>query len=110
MPHIGTTDEVWAWGGSPENAIQRMPGPEKKKVHKNQNKILSISVLRSDLLKLDAQLKKFGRTKCKFHKNRKGKPEQGLECCHPAMAYGGMNRNTNCELENCPRILYGDVD
>lgn len=31
MAHIGTDDEIWAWGGSPENAIQRMLEPERKK-------------------------------------------------------------------------------
>lgn len=61
--------------------------------------------IRLDFLKLNAALKKFGKTKCKFHKNRKGR---GLECQHPAMAYGGMTRNTDCELENCPRALHGD--
>jgi hypothetical protein len=62
--------------------------------------------IRLDFLKLNAKLKNFGKTKCKFHRNRKNKT--GLECSHPAMGWGGINRNTKCELENCPRALYGD--
>ena len=64
--------------------------------------------LRLDFLELSARLKHFGKTQCRFHKNRKRNRQQGLECNHPAMAYGGITRNTDCELENCPRILYGD--
>lgn len=66
-----------------------------------------IFILRTTFLELDSKLKEFGRTKCKFHRNRESK-RIGLECSHPAMAYGGINRNTDCELENCPRVLYGN--
>ena len=66
---------------------------------------MSIATMRADFLKLEAELKKFGKVKCK-HRNKK-KPTV-MECHHPAMGYGGMSRNTDCELENCPRVLYGD--
>lgn len=68
-----------------------------------------IVTLRSDFLKADVRLKRFGKRRCKFHKNReKDSSKLFLECRHPAMAYGGLNRNTNCELVNCPRVLYDD--
>lgn len=104
MSHIGTDDETWAWGGSPEGAIQRMLKPDKKK----PAKVNMVSTMRTAFLKLDKQLKEFGKDKCKFHKSRKKDPSKWLDCNHSAMGYGGMSRNTDCELENCPRILYGD--
>ena len=64
--------------------------------------------IRAAFLELDSKLKKFGRTKCKFHRNRKNKQTGILECNHPVMSYGGINRNTECELKNCPRVLHGD--
>ena len=70
----------------------------------------AIQRMREDFLKLDAQVKKFGKMHCKHHRRRtkpKAHPVNDA-CCHPAMAFGGMSRNTNCELENCPRVLYGD--
>jgi len=73
--------------------------------------------MRATFLKLDKELKKFGRTKCKHHKRRFGGWKKSIadikgtmDCHHSAMDYGGMSRNTNCELENCPRVLYGDED
>lgn len=67
------------------------------KTKRSQNKILNISTLRSDFLKLNAQLKKFGRTKCKFYKN---------QCCnHSTMGYGGISRDTDCKIGNCPLII-----
>ena len=74
-------------------------------VHIHTNKV---SKLRAAFLELDNKLKKFGRTKCKFHRNRKGKKTGSLECHHPVMGWGGINRNTDCELANCPRVLCGD--
>ncbi len=67
-----------------------------------------VSGMRAAFLKLDKQLKEFGKNKCKFHKSRKKDPKRYLDCTHPAMGYGGMSRNTDCELENCPRVLYND--
>jgi hypothetical protein len=64
--------------------------------------------LRLRFLELNAALKKFGKTKCKFHKNRIGVRTPGSDCHHPSMGYGGINRSRDCELENCPRILYGN--
>lgn len=113
MSHIGTTDEVLAREGPPENAIQRMLEPERRKTHKAKNS--NISTLKSAFLKLDIQLREFGKTKCKFHRNRKDKPMirqpkgpgQEIECCYPVMSYNGMYRNTDCRLKNCPRIFHG---
>ncbi len=68
----------------------------------------TVSVMRTAFLKLEKQLKEFGRNKCKFHKNRKKDRSKWLDCTHPAMDYGGMSRNTSCELENCPRVLHDD--
>jgi len=28
-------------------------------------------------------------------------------CNHLSMAFGGMGRNSDCELVNCHRVLYG---
>ena len=64
----------------------------------------TITSIAAEFHKLDTQLKKFGKDKCKFHKNRKPKPKW-IECFHPSMSYGGMGRNTDCELDNCPRII-----
>lgn len=69
---------------------------------------MTIMTMRSNFLKLDAQLKKFGKTKCKFHKNRKGQKKSTVDCFHSSMSYGGISRNTDCELENCPRVLWGN--
>jgi len=69
---------------------------------------MSIATMRASFLKLDKELKNFGRTKCK---HRSWATRSSMRVCgHPAMGYGGMTRNTNCELENCPRVLYGDED
>jgi len=68
-----------------------------------------ISMFKLAFLELDTKLKNFGKTLCKFHKNRnKQTRHQVIECHHPAMGYGGINRNTDYELINCPRILYND--
>jgi len=64
-----------------------------------------IKIMRAKFLKLDKELKVFGRTKC-IHRNKVKRTM--MECHHPAMGYGGITRNTDCELENCPRVLYGD--
>ena len=67
-----------------------------------------MNTIRLKFLRLNVLLKEFGRTKCKFHKNRKANKNHVSECHHPTMSYGGMGRNTDCEITNCPRILYGD--
>jgi hypothetical protein len=65
--------------------------------------------MRAAFLKLDKALKDFGRKHCKCHTNQKDKkPSRGMQCKHSAMDYGGMSRNTDCELKNCPRVLYDD--
>ncbi len=70
-----------------------------------------IKVMRATFLKLDKELKAFGKTKCKHHKNRTHQGKKSMmDCYHSAMGYGGITRNTDCELENCPRVLYGDED
>ena len=66
--------------------------------------------MRDRFVRLDIDLKKFGKGRCKFNKNRFKNPSKHLDCGHPAMGYGGMSRNTACELENCPRVLYGDEE
>jgi hypothetical protein len=69
----------------------------------------SAKSIRAAYLKLNKELKAFGKTKCKNHKNRTHHGKKSImECHHSAMGYGGMSRNTYCELENCPRVLYGD--
>ena len=68
----------------------------------------TMSVMRKRFLILQRELKIFGKTSCRFHENRKNKSKSIMECHHPSTAYGGINRNTDCELENCPRIIYGD--
>jgi hypothetical protein len=84
------------------------PGLKKVRHGRISNLIYpEISMLRTAFLELDSKLKEFGRAKCKFHRNQKSK-RIGIECDHPAMGYGGINRNTDCELGNCPRVLYGD--
>ena len=65
-----------------------------------------IKEMRAIFLKLDRNLKKFGKEYCKFYNRKKG--PKVVECFHPSMGYGGMTRNTDCELENCPRVLYGN--
>jgi len=67
-----------------------------------------IGAMRTAFFKLDRQLKEFGKSKCRFHKSRKKDPSRFLSCTHPAMDWGGMSRNTDCELKNCPRILHND--
>ena len=64
--------------------------------------------MRATAVRLETDLKHFGRYKCKWNKHRFKTPKRHLDCGHPAMAFGGMTRNTECELENCPRLLYGD--
>ena len=67
-----------------------------------------IKTMRANFLKLDKELKEFGKTKCR-HRSKTTKSSI-MVCHHSAMSYGGMTRNVNCELENCPRVLYGDED
>lgn len=68
---------------------------------------MNINKIKSQFEVLDKELKKFGRTKCKFRNPAK---LTMVECKHPAMAYGGLNTDTDCEIANCPRVLYGDHD
>lgn len=67
----------------------------------------TIQEVQKQFKKADKELKHFGKTRCKFRYkgNKLGYKET---CCHPAMGYGGMSRNIDCELTNCPRILHGD--
>ena len=69
---------------------------------------LTMRKLRKACVELDRDLKRFGREKCKWNRRRFKTPKKHLDCGHPAMDFGGMTRNTKCELENCPRALYGD--
>lgn len=69
----------------------------------------SIGAMRATYLRLDRQLQKFGNAKCKHNWRRSKSQKKGImECHHPNMSYGGMTRNTDCELRNCPRVLHGD--
>ena len=57
-----------------------------------------IETIKAEFEKLSAQLKAFG-TLCKYRdKKQKG------ECNHEDMGWGGLSRNTRCELRNCPRV------
>lgn len=68
-----------------------------------------IRMFRLDFADLDTKLKKYGRTLCRFHKNRSSRTwGLQLECHHPSTGYGGINRNTNCGLINCPRVIYNN--
>ena len=69
-----------------------------------------VKEMRAAFLKLDKALKDFGKKHCKCHDQRKKIKGDWDGCDHSAMGWGGMNRNTNCELVNCPRVLYGDED
>ena len=81
------------------------------KFEKNWVYNMSIATMRAAFLKLDKELKAFGKTKCKHNRLRHARGKKlMIECDHPSMAYGGMTRNTDCELENCPRVLYGDEE
>lgn len=55
---------------------------------------------------LTRDLKKFGNTRCKYHTSQKypKRKSKWTGCHHPAMGYGGISRNTDCKLDNCPRL------
>ena len=63
-----------------------------------------IATISLELDILNDQLQKFGKTECKYHKNRLLKPRGLMECRHSSMGQGGLTRNTDCELTNCPLI------
>jgi len=44
-----------------------------------------MKMLRLKALELNAELEKFGKTRCKFHRNRTKKLNFIMECHHPAM-------------------------
>jgi len=69
---------------------------------------LEIRQMRKTFLKLDQQLKEFGKKRCKIHACRKNPKHHSVDgaCSHLSMAFGGMGRNSDCELVNCPRILH----
>lgn len=67
-----------------------------------------VSTMRLTFLKLDSEVKAFGRKKCKWNKHRFKTRSKHLECGHPAQDFGGMASDTSCKLENCPRVAWGD--
>lgn len=68
-----------------------------------------VKYLRGCFMNLNVRLKAFGRDSCKWHRNKKHPGRKhGMQCFHPAMGYGGITRDTDCRLVNCPRIIDGD--
>jgi hypothetical protein len=57
--------------------------------------------LKSKFLKLDKELKEYGKTECTLYRNG--------TCHHPAMGWGSMTTDTGCRIDNCPFILYKEV-
>jgi hypothetical protein len=75
---------------------------------------MQIAQIKKEFNDLAARLETFGKTKCKFYAQPLNKKtffrsnNKGY-CKHPDMDYGGITRNTDCELINCPRIIYGNA-
>lgn len=58
--------------------------------------------LKTRFLKLNKELKKYGKNECSFHENG--------TCRHPLMGWGGIATDAGCRLDNCPFILYREVE
>ena len=62
----------------------------------------TIRKLKLNFSELNKALKEYGKTKCVFYNNG--------SCREPSMGWGGMTRDTECRIDNCPFIISEEVN
>ena len=68
-------------------------------------KNMTMSSLRMEFEDLESKHKRLSK-KCKHRGKLHGyKKHSWDQCAHDSMDYGGMTRNTDCELINCPLMI-----
>jgi len=69
----------------------------------------TMSDVRMEFESLQSKHKKLAK-ECKYLGKRNGyRPRSWNQCAHENMGYGGITRNTDCELANCPLITEVEI-